>query len=60
MPAKKVGLRSELHFIQLSNAHDLSYDAGTMRGNAVPAFVFPAGGLRNSAHLFSIEIVRRF
>jgi Alginate export len=103
-PSQKLALRSELHFVGLSNVRDLWYDGGgayqegtfgylgrpsggnrkvgtsldlsvdyalsgrtsltayggVMRGNAVPALVFPAGGQRPVVHLFSIEIVRRF
>jgi hypothetical protein len=38
----------------------LSFYAGVARGNAVAAFVFPAAGARPLAHLFSLELIRRF
>jgi hypothetical protein len=103
-PHRNVALRSELHFIRLSNSGDLWYDGGgafqqgtfgylgrpsgdrraigtaldlnadwtvskkttlsfyggVMRGSAVPALVFPAGGQRPVVHLLSLELMRRF
>jgi alginate export protein len=44
----------------LSSTTTLSLYGGIMRGDAVPAFVFPFGGQRPVVHLLSIEVIHRF
>jgi hypothetical protein len=46
--------------VSVSRNATLSLFAGVMRGNAVSAFVFPAGGQRPVLRLLSIEFIRRF
>ena len=44
----------------LSESTTVSLYGGVACGNAIPAFVFPAGGPRPVVHLVSIEVMRRF
>lgn len=59
--SRRVGKSIDLNVdYALSAKTSLLLYGGIMRGNAVSAFVFPAGSHRPVAHVLSIEIVRRF
>ncbi len=58
---RKIGTSLDLSAdYALSENTTVSLYGGVARGNAIPAFVFPAGSLRPIVHVVSIEIIRRF
>jgi hypothetical protein len=59
--ARKIGESLDLSLeYSFSRNMTASFYGGIGRGDAVPTYVFPAGGARPALHLISVEWMRRF